>query len=158
MPPFLPVEDSSFETKQWASATIDTLFSDNCPISFEPHKPTALMKALNNSKVVPARRSVSVLDTSDLNRLTEERVRPWDTSSNNTSPTLFYSDSAPSLLITHHPQVSLSTRLKRTLTSDKSWSNKKVLSFKEKAGIDTWKLLFKQYLGDAKMVSFYLIR
>lgn len=155
MPPFFPVEDTSFETKQWASATIDTLFSDNRPVSFEPYKQPPLMKALKNNspKLTAARRSVSVLETSGLNRSNDERVRPWDTSSSTSQSPTSYSNSAPSLLISHHTHVSLSARLKRTLTLDKPYVTKKLLSFKEREGIDIWKLEFQQSLEDAKMVS-----
>ncbi|KAI9254173.1 Dbl homology domain-containing protein [Helicostylum pulchrum] len=155
MPPFFPVEDTSFETKQWASATIDTLFSDNRPVSFEPYKQPPLMKALKNnpSKLTAARRSVSVLETSGLDRSNDERVRPWDTSSSTSQSPTSYSDSAPSLLISHHhTHVSLSARLKRTLTLDKPYVTKKLLSFKEREGIDIWKLEFQQSLEDAKML------
>ncbi|KAG2209520.1 Dbl homology domain-containing protein [Mucor mucedo] len=145
MPPHFPVEDTTFETKEWASATIDTLFSDNHPISFEPYK-----ASLVKSTVSPARRSVSVLETNVFNRLPHDnKVRTWATSSAQ-SP-LSYSGSAPSLLIPNN-QVSLSARLKRSLTPDKLYLNKKHLSYKEKEGVDIWKNTFQQYLNESKML------
>lgn len=153
MPPHFPVEDNTFETKEWASATIDTLFSDNHPISFEPYK-QPLVRSVNNLKVnvaTPARRSVSVLETNVFNRIpNDNKVRTWATSSPQ-SP-LSYSDSAPSLLIPN-TQVSLSARLKRSLTPDNIYLNKKHLSYKEKEGVEIWKNTFQQYLNESKMVK-----
>lgn len=148
MPPHFPVEDTAFETKQWASATIDTLFSDNNPISFEPHK-----ASLVRSTISPARRSVSVLETNVFNRLPHDnKVRTWATTTSSSQSPLSYSGSAPSLLIPNN-QVSLSARLKRSLTPDKLYLNKKHLSYKEKEGVDIWKNTFQQYLNETKMVK-----
>jgi hypothetical protein len=180
MPPHFPVEDNSFETKEWASATIDTLFSDNHPISFEPCKasinynnykqeqqqqrPPPAMRSISNLKKLNynpiARRSVSVLETSVYNRHQNDdiKVRPYNTTSatshHHQHPPLSYSDSAPSLLISNNYQpVSLSARLKRSLTPDKPYLNKKYVCYKEKEGVDIWKNTFQQYLAESKMVS-----
>lgn len=169
MPPHFPVEDNIFETKEWASTTIDNLFSNSHPISFEPSRPYAkdyksepMIRTINNLRMNinnPARRSVSVLETNLFNRYQDEnKVDSWATSSlrpATTSP-LMYSDSAPSLLITHQTTpVSLSARLKRTLTPDKPHMSKKHLGYKEKEGVSIWKSTFQQYLTDSKMVSIY---
>lgn len=199
MPPLFPVEDNSFdETKEWASATIDTLFSDNHPISFEPckpiidfkqeskqqHRPPPIMRSISNLKECHhnkpiARRSVSVLENSRLHHhhhqnddvVTDIKVRPYNTTTLSTTtllsshhhheiqqhPALSYSGSAPSLLIstttTNSSTSSFSARLKRTLTPDKPYLNKKYVCYKEKEGVDIWKNTFHQYLAESKMVS-----
>ncbi|RCH81106.1 hypothetical protein CU098_007223, partial [Rhizopus stolonifer] len=172
MPPHFPVdEDTAYETKQWASDTIDNLFSDSQPITFEPVQSIPfpqqlevkpIQKAVNDLKKKytnnPARRSLSVLETSLFKRnCNNEDARPVARSSRSdiiTSPcTLTHSDSAPSLLITSHTQhqKSLSARLKRTLTPEKPYLNKKALSNSEKEGIEIWKNTFNEYLVDSKM-------
>jgi hypothetical protein len=164
MPPHFPVEDDSFETKEWASATIDTLFSDNHPITFEPCRPIQIeepekpiVKSVHNLKGSvsnnPARRSLSMLETRLFNRQPNDNTgRPWARSiqSSNTTVTLAHSDSAPSLLISQH-QKSFSTRFKRSIIPEKP--TKRTMTFKEKEGIDIWKNTFTQYLADADMVS-----
>lgn len=169
MPPHFPVEDTLYETKQWASATIDSLFSDNLPVTFEPCRPsidpiqTAEQPTIvkNNSikklqSKNPARRSVSVLESNLFHRNDRMRLLQSDRAS------LLYSDSAPSLLITPQEQQeqqqaqqqprSLSFRFKRSLTADNS---QRLLCLKEKEGIDIWRNTFSQYLSDSKMVSTY---
>lgn len=165
MPPHFPVEDTSYETKQWASATIDSLFSDNLPISFEPcrssintiqaaEQPTIIK---NNSikkfqSKNPARRSVSVLEPNLFHRNDRMGLLQSDRA------LLSYSDSAPSLLITPQQQQqqqqprSLSFRFKRSLTTD---NFQRVLCLKEREGINIWRNTFSQYLSDSKMVSTY---
>lgn len=173
MPPFLLSEDNTFETKEWATSTIDNLFSNNNPVSFEPsrpyvleHKSEPIIPTIQNVKANSknlARRSVSVLETNLFDRHQNEvKVRSWATSSLETattttsSPPLGYSDSAPSLLITHQASspISLSARIKRTWTPEKSHMSKKSMCYKEKEGIDIWKSTLQRYLADSKMVSF----
>lgn len=159
MPPHFPVEDTSYETKQWASATIDSLFSDNVPVSFEPCRPSlsliqsdtpTVVRKNSTKKLVqsknPARRSVSVLESSLFHRNDRVRVLQSDRAS------LCYSDSAPSLLITPQQQQprSLSFRFKRPSTPPEK---KRMLSLKEREGIDIWRNTLHLYLSDSKMVS-----
>lgn len=161
MPPHFPVEDTSYETKQWASATIDSLFSDNVPVSFEPCRPslsiiqsdTPAIVRKNSAKKLqsknPARRSVSVLESNLFHRNDRVRVLQSDRAS------LYYSDSAPSLLITPQQQQqqqprSLSFRFKRSSTPPEK---KRMLSLKEREGIDIWRNTLNLYLSDSKMVS-----
>ncbi|EPB91945.1 hypothetical protein HMPREF1544_01239 [Mucor circinelloides 1006PhL] len=159
MPPHFPVEDTSYETKQWASATIDSLFSDNVPVSFEPCRPslsiiqsdTPAIVRKNSAKKLqsknPARRSVSVLESNLFHRNDRVRVLQSDRAS------LYYSDSAPSLLITPQQQQqqqprSLSFRFKRSSTPPEK---KRMLSLKEREGIDIWRNTLNLYLSDSKM-------
>ncbi|KAI8639823.1 Dbl homology domain-containing protein [Parasitella parasitica] len=159
MPPHSPVEDTSlYETKQWASATIDSLFSDNLPISFEQCRPsitpvqTKTAPITRNSKFKKLgpnnspRRSISLLESSLFHRNDGERFLESDRAS------LSYSDSAPSLLITPPQQqnqqpTSRPFRFKRSSASN----NKRVLCLKEREGIGIWKSTFAQHLADSKM-------
>ncbi|GAN03427.1 hypothetical protein MAM1_0040d02880 [Mucor ambiguus] len=159
MPPHFPVEDTSYETKQWASATIDSLFSNNVPVSFEPCRPSLSVIQSDAPTIVrkksakkpqsknPARRSVSVLESSLFDRNGRVRVLQSDRAS------LCYSDSAPSLLITPQQQQqqprSLSFRFKRPSTPPEK---KRMLSLKGREGIDIWRNTFHLYLSDSKMV------
>jgi hypothetical protein len=151
MPPYYFSAEE--QTKQWATNTIDSLFSDNQPISFEPIKPIEREQARPVSHL-PARRSLSVLEArlfnrhhDDENGVTKDpngRVRPWTTS--------FVSDNN-TYLLTAHNQKSISSRLRRSLTLDKPNLNKKMLTIKEDDGIDIWKNTFLIYLTDSNMVS-----
>jgi hypothetical protein len=162
MPPHFPVEDNSFETKEWASATIDTLFSDNHPITFEPCRPIQIQEPIvksvhklkESSSNNPARRSLSMLETRLFNRQSNDNAgRPWARSiqSSDTTVTLAHSDSAPSLLISQH-QRSFPSRFKRSTIPEKP-PQRRTMTVKEKEGIDIWKNTFSQYLADADMVS-----
>lgn len=153
MPPYhFPAEDPLIQTKQWASNTIDSLFSDNQPISFEPIKPIErhdrpALKVCPSTSHLPARRSVSVLETRLFNRHHHDensvtKVRPWTTS--------FVSEYPTHSLLTAHNQKSISSRLRRSLTLEKPHFNKKI---KEEDGIDIWKHTFLVYLADSNMVS-----
>lgn len=167
MPPHFPVEDDSYETKEWASATIDTLFSDNHPITFEPCKPIQVLqdhekpiaKSVQNLKECtssnPARRSLSMLETRLFNRHPTENNsgRPWARSiQSDTVVTLVHSDSAPSLLMPQHHQRSFSNRFKRSIIPERP-TQKRTMTFKEKEGIDIWKTTFSQYLAEGNKVS-----
>lgn len=169
MPPFLFSEDTTFETKEWATSTIDNLFSNNNPVSFEPSRPyvqehksepiiPTIQHVKANSKNL-TRRSVSVLESNLFDRHQNDvKVRSRATSSMETdstsSPPLGYSDSAPSLLITHQATspISLSARIKRTWTPEKSHMSKKSLSSKEREGIHIWKSTLQKYLAESKML------
>lgn len=162
MPPYhFPQEDTLIQTKQWATNTIESLFSDSEPISFEPIKP---IETHDQTRPVPthppARRSISVLEARVFSRHHDDesesgdtkdssvsRVRPWTTS--------FVSDNT-SALLTSHNQKSISSRLRRSLILDKPHLNKRMISMKEQDGITKWKNTFLLYLADANMVSMYI--
>ncbi|KAI8360800.1 Dbl homology domain-containing protein [Blakeslea trispora] len=174
MPPHILVnEDTVFETKQWASNTIDSLFSDNQPVTFEPVRTTIQelkvvqrVEALKSSHVNPARRSLSMLEVGLFNRNKNNNNNNNDDGTiisrpiarsvrSHTGCSLSHSDSAPSLLLMQTQQQpqqkSFASRLKRTLTIEKPHMSQKPLSNKEKEGVDVWKSTFREYLQNAKM-------
>ncbi|KAI8978655.1 Dbl homology domain-containing protein [Pilobolus umbonatus] len=168
MPPHYPVE--SFQTKEWASATIDHLFTDNDPVSFEPYKSVYynITSADMNTTLPPVRRSLSTLESTERHSY---MGRPYpkslqsDNSTSTTSTTSStissnsghflpsYSISAPSLLMTPPLNRSFSARLKRTLRPDRSILGNRMLSFKEKEGIEIWKRTFCDYLNETNKVE-----
>ena len=175
MPPhFLVDEGTTFEAKQWASNTIDSLFSNTQPVTFEPVQATVQeiktiqrVEALKSSYVNPARRSLSMLEVGLFNRNKNNSNNNSDDGTITSRPIarsvrshtgcfLSHSDSAPSLLLMQNQQPqqkSLASRLKRTLSIEKPHMSQNPLNSKEKEGMDVWKSTFRDYLQDTKMVS-----
>ncbi|KAI8351454.1 Dbl homology domain-containing protein [Choanephora cucurbitarum] len=173
MPPhFLVDEGTTFEAKQWASSTIDSLFSNTQPVTFEPVQTTVQeiktaqrVEALKSSYVNPARRSLSMLEVGLFSRNKNNSNNNSDDGTINSRPIarsvrshtgcfLSHSGSAPSLLLMQNQQPqqkSLASRLKRTLSVEKPHMSQSPLNSKEREGIDVWKSTFRDYLQDTKM-------
>jgi hypothetical protein len=169
MPPHFPLEEE-YQTKEWALATIDTLFSDNAPISFEPCGPINVeYKSSNNNNTYnytssqhtivnntepmrQTRRAQSALDMNYLNKQCSSLIsRPPSTASYASDPVLPYT--IPLSLPPANMQRSLSDRLRRRLTPEGSQLKSKLTTYKEKEGVDIWKKTYQEYISNANMVS-----
>ncbi|KAI9029811.1 Dbl homology domain-containing protein [Phycomyces nitens] len=169
MPPPLPLIEVT-ETKTWASLTVDSLFTDREPITFEPWPTTTTTTTTTYSQPPnppnpPPRRSTSLFESNQfLNSATTTTATRSNThrSASHSSYTLFsISDSDSSIpdLDTSSTRSSspISSPVFSPISSRRSLSSRlspidsksgkqQSLSFKEREGLMMWRRTFEEYL------------